>query len=374
MPIAASIYETHLAHKSDSQKTRSGSLYGAANLYSWADENGIDLDVQLLNGEGLTTPQISAFSAWLRTRLGEGEKTKLSPESRTTHNQTLHFCRQICVHFITQYATSNSAVAERVMQIELIANSQGREWTRVRIKTRKKRVAPDLTDQELARIEEFLLPENRSRQVGQDIAWRDYLLWRLTIEFGLRLGEVLSLRLQDCPALGRNYISVVRIEERDDGVIDPRGAHAPRPKTLSRDLRFLWKETRFPHLIAQYTTRFRRASLKEHGRQVHRWILPHPFLIVATNGKPLSISTANDVASAIKAATGIKFHWHLARHAFFNRMYLRAKTNQELQDLVYWGGWESEKSLEIYSRRARADRAKGVMRSENEKWSWTALQ
>jgi len=374
VPIASSIYETHLAQKSDSQKTRSGSLYGIATLYSWADERGIDLDARLLSGEGLAPSQISAFSAWLRTRLGEGEKAKLTPESRTTHNQTLHFCRQTCVYFITQYATSASAVAERVLQIELLANSQSREWARVRIKTRKKRVAPDLTDEELVRIEEFLLPENRSRQVAQGIAWRDYLLWRLTIEFGLRIGEVLSLRLQDCPALGRNYISVVRIEERDDGVIDPRRTHAPRPKTLSRDLRFLWKETRLPQLIAQYTTRFRRASVKEHGRQVYRWVLPHPFLIVATNGNPLSISTANDVASAIKNATGINFHWHLARHAFFNRMYLRAKTNQELQDLVYWGGWESDRSLEIYSRRARSDRAKGVMRSENENWSWIALQ
>ncbi|WP_162374985.1 hypothetical protein [Pseudoxanthomonas sangjuensis] len=142
-------------------------------MYSWADERGVDLDAQLLRGEGLAPPQISAFSAWLRARLGEDEKSRLTPESRTTHNQTLHFCRQICVHFITQYATSNSAVAERVMQIELLANSQGREWTRARIKARKKRVAPDLTDEELTRIEEFLLPENRSRHVGQDIAWRD---------------------------------------------------------------------------------------------------------------------------------------------------------------------------------------------------------
>ena len=50
VPIASSIYETHLAQKSDSQKTRSGSLYGIATLYSWADERGIDLDTRLLSG------------------------------------------------------------------------------------------------------------------------------------------------------------------------------------------------------------------------------------------------------------------------------------------------------------------------------------
>lgn len=65
LPIASSIYETHLAQKSDSQKTRSGSLYGIASLYSWADEHGVDLDARLLSGEGLAPSQIPSWQSLL---------------------------------------------------------------------------------------------------------------------------------------------------------------------------------------------------------------------------------------------------------------------------------------------------------------------
>ena len=370
--IAASLYESYLSLKTDSHKGRSATLYALATLYSWAESVDLELDSLLVGGLGLVAPEVSAFSMWLRTRLGNGNPERLSSEARHNHNQILHFCRQACVYFITQYGPADRT-ADRVRQIELLARAQERSWQKQRLKQRKPSVAPDLSDDELRRIEAFLLPQHRASSVGEAVAHRDYFIWRLTIEFGLRIGEILSLRLQDCPAQGRDFLSVVRIEERTDGVVDPRGANAPRPKTLSRDLHPLWSGSSVFRLIGTYSSRFRRTRVKEHERHVFRWVLPHPFLIVATNGNPLSISATQDIACAIKAGTGIDFHWHLGRHAFFNRMYQLAKTNQEQQDLVYWGGWESEKSLLIYSRKARADRARRIMRTENEKWAWMQL-
>jgi integrase len=370
--IAASLYESYLALKTDSHKGRSATLYGLATLYSWAESVAVQLDALLVGGQGLIASEVSAFSMWLRSRLGHGSPERLSPQARHNHNQILHFCRQACIYFIIQYGSVDRTVG-RVRQIELLVRAQERLWHRQRIKQRKLGVASDMSDDELRRIEAFLLPENRASSVGEAIANRNYLIWRLTIEFGLRIGEILSLRLQDCPAPGRDFLSVVRIEERTDGVVDARGANAPRPKTLSRDLHPLWAGSNIFRLISSYSSRFRRGWVKEHERYVFRWVLPHPFLIVSTKGNPLSLSATQDVASAIKDGTGIDFNWHLGRHAFFNRMYQLAKTNQEQQDLVYWGGWESEKSLLIYSRKARADRARGVMRAENEKWTWMQL-
>ena len=371
--VAASLYESYLALKTDSHRSRSGTLYSVAGLYAWADSVGVDVDALLVGGLGLSASDVSRFSMWLRERLGGVKLADLTPEARSNHNQILHFCGQACVYFITQYGALDNRSIERVRHIEMLVRSQERLWKQKRIKKGRRRVAPNLSDDELRQIETFLLPKNRSADVGEAVAHRDYLIWRLVLEFGLRIGEVLAMRLQDCPGPGRHYLSIVRIEERGDGVVDPRGANAPRPKTLSRDLRQLWSKSNAFQQIGSYSTRYRRGCIKEHGRNVFRWMLPHPFLIVAKDGGPLSMSSAQDIACAIKAGTGIDFHWHLGRHAFFNRMYSLSMTNQELQDLIYWGGWESDKSLLIYSRRARADRARGVMRTENEKWAWMAL-
>lgn len=371
--VAASLYESYLSLKTDSHKGRSASLYALATLYSWAESVDIDVDGLLVGGHGLTASEVSAFSIWLRSRLTGGGPEQLSAHDRHNHNQIVHFCRQACVYFISQYGAVNDRSAGRVREIELLVRAQERSWQKQRVKQRKQSVAPDLSDDELRCIEAFLLPKNRASSVSETVAHRDYLMWRLAIEFGLRIGEMLALRLQDCPGPGRDFLSVVRIEERVGDVVDPRGANAPRPKTLSRDLHPLWSGSNIFQLIGSYSSRFRRSRIKEHGRHVFRWCLPHPFLVVATSGKPLSVSSAQDVARKVKAGTGIDFHWHLGRHAFFNRMYQLARSNQEQQDLVYWGGWESEKSLLIYSRKARADRARGIMRTENEKWAWMQL-
>lgn len=75
------------------------------------------------------------------------------------------------------------------------------------------------------------------------------------------------------------------------------------------------------------------------------------FLILShqhDKGVPLSIASLQGVAAAIRIGSGVeKFHWHLGRHAFFNRAYasiidFKEKDselhNDRLRDLVYWGG------------------------------------
>lgn len=66
------------------------------------------------------------------------------------------------------------------------------------IKVRKRSTAPDMKDEEIAAVEQFLRPESRSESVGEPIAWRDYLMWRMAIEFGIRKSEILAMRLSDC--------------------------------------------------------------------------------------------------------------------------------------------------------------------------------
>lgn len=377
---AASLYEAHLALKTDSHNTRVKELATFASLYAWAGAAKIDLDRELLTGLGLTAPQVRAFAASLRQPLAQANGV-VPLGKRQSINGVFRSASVICRWFIKQFASPPSGnPARRAIEIEMLLAAQKSAWKDVLIKVRKRSAAPDQTEQEVAAIEQFLRPEARSKAVGESIAWRDYLMWRMAIEFGMRKSEVLAMRLSDCPTRAAPYFKIVRIEERGDNYVDPR-SNPPRPKTLSRDLGLLFDHTVFPRLVTDYVSTYRYAMVKVNGRRKKKFLLSHDFLITAESGAPLSLRAADDVARAIKEGTGVDFNWHLARHAFFNRAYegVTGEAGKEareakIEDLVHWGGWENPRSLEIYTKRARAQRARqALMVWQQGGNQWTAL-
>jgi integrase len=377
---AASLYEAHLALKTDSHNTRARELGTFASLYAWAVASRTDLDRLLLTGQGFTAPQVRAFAAWVRRPHAQANGV-IPLVKRKSINAVLQSASVICRWFIKQFSSLESfSPSRRAIEVEMLLAAQKSAWKDVLIKVRKESTAPDLTDQEVAAIEQFLRPENRSKTVGESIAWRDYLMWRMAIELGVRKSEILAMRLCDCPTRVAPYFKVVRIEERGDEYVDPR-RNPPRPKTLSRDLGFLLNHTVFPRLVSDYVSTYRYAPVKVRGRLQKKFVLPHDFLITAESGEPLSLRAADDVAKAIQQGTGVDFNWHLARHAFFNRAYEavsdadgKEAREARIADLIYWGGWENPKSIEIYTKRARAQRAReALMVWQKGGNRWTAL-
>lgn len=376
---AASLYEAHLAQKTDSHNTRATELSYFASLYEWADEHDIPLDTKLLTGQGLTIPHVHAFAAWLKAQRAQPNGV-IPQRKRRTVNAALRVCAAISRWFITAFASPATNRLRRTVDIEMLVQAQRRAWNGACIKVRQDPAAPDLTDDEVAAIDAFLTPELRSNTVEPAIAVRDFLMWRMAIEFGMRKGEILAMRTIDCPTRATPFFRIVRIEERGPNYADPRN-NPPRPKTLSRDLGFMFENTAFPRLVTEYISTYRFTWIKGIGKRKKRFLLPHNFLIISKSGEPLSPRAADDVAKSIRTGTGINFHWHLARHTFFNRAYA-AVTNHEnpasqqarLSDLVYWGGWKSEQSLDIYTRRARARKARLALKSWiEENTAWTSL-
>lgn len=376
---AASIYEIYLTNKSESHNTRYRELLFFSYLYDWAENNKVDLDRLLLSGVAFTPSQVRSFAASQKSAV-TNENGVIPLIKRQTINASLTTCSAICCWFIQQYASSFQNPSRRGIELELLLQAQKRAWSEALIKVRKNEEAPDLSEDEIKNIENFLKPESREKQVGKTRAIRDYLFWRLAIEFGMRRGEILALRTIDCPALKRPFFSIVRIEDRPEGYVDPR-LNPPRPKTLSRDLGITITNSVFPKLSSAYISehRYRMATIK--GRRIKQLMLPHNFLIVSKYGKPLSIRAADDIATEIQKQTGIEFNWHLARHAFFNRAYAavanienRDEQAIRLADLIYWGGWSNPKSLDIYTKRARADRARFALSVwQKGGTEWTAL-
>lgn len=387
--IALSMYEAYLSKKHDSHNTIHNILKKLFYLIAWGNKSGIDIDSILLTGEMIEPKQVNAFGAWLTQRGKLHADGTISP---IAINGILDVVSQAFRWFADQYVSFSGSASEREIHIKMYKDSIKERFSEQCEKVRKKNSADDLTDEEISKIEQFLKPENRLKnnlKLSKAQALRDYLIWRLVIEFGLREGEILALRLEDCPHQNQNYIKIVRIEERGGNYTDPRGAYAPRPKTLSRELGFILKDSPIPRLINDYITKYRRRKVIKHGRAVVEHIVDFPAFLILSHqhdkGVPLSIASLQGVAAAIRIGSGVeKFHWHLGRHAFFNRAYasiidFKEKDselhNDRLRDLVYWGGWESEQSLQLYINRARRHRAQTTLCFyQSEKNEWNALK
>jgi integrase len=380
MPMfASSIYEAHLAIKTESHNSRIKDLGFFAYMYTWAGKFQVELDDLLLNGVGLSQSHIRSYVSWLEEPF-RGANGSVSITNRKSINANIITCSGICTWFIKQYSNPTEDLNRRALAIQSLVQFQKSIWNDALIKVKDDYIAPDLTDEEVAAIERFLTPKNRSHEVGETLAVRDYLFWRLAIEFGLRKGEILALRLEDCPLRSSPVIKIVRIEKRGGNYKDPR-KNPPRPKTLSRELGFLFENTAFPKLINEYVSSNRYGFRYVRDKKVRLMILPHEFLIVSEAGNPLSVRAADDIAKKIRLGTGIDFHWHIARHAFFNRAYegmasLKDVNERNIRkaDILWWGGWENEKSLDIYTKRARADRARGILANwQDGRNIWSAL-
>lgn len=356
------LYEAHLQSIGRSPNSIRNALSNTSYLHVWGQQNGVDVESSFLSGECLMARDIRAFTHWLRYTYLNRHGDKLSID---TVRSIIAAARAMTTYFVQQYYTPQSGRNERASRIALVIKSQQDVWTSVLPRTHRLPVAPDLSDEEIATIDGWLDPARRIESgVRPEVAARDQLIWRL-VRVGLRIGEVLALRVGDCPQLRGELLDIVRIEERGQAYTDPRLPYAPRPKTLSRELGVHLYDAELPYLLARYISHHRCARRQIGQNLFIDWELGHDFLIISQNsGQPLSIWTAQDIADQISNGTGVKFHWHVARHAFFNRRYAEIADLPNYPalrtDLLYWGGWRNPQSLDIYTRRAVAARAAGM--------------
>jgi hypothetical protein len=263
---AASVFETRLQHKTNSPNTIQTSLNHLLNLYSWSFHTNHNLDAMLLSGEALDDHHVRSFVSWLKNKSSNGGSV-LPYAKRRTFNAILTSCSQVCTWCASQFAEVSSTGPHRALDINTLKEVHKERWKDGKYKVSDFDAAQDMTDGEIETIENFLKPQNRSESVNIDIAVRDYLIWRLAIEFGMRIGEVLALRKQDCPTRNSPYFRIIKIEERGSDYFDPRNTPT-RPKTLSHDLGIMLENSVFPTLVGEYITNNRYTHRTVKGRKI----------------------------------------------------------------------------------------------------------
>ena len=355
-------------------------MEATALLLAWAAAIAPNVPMQLAAGTPLTLPQTHNLTNWLRARSGIAA-TSAPPEKAHTYNATVIRIRE----FIRWCLIVGNA--ENQIAMDSAIKASDRIWRMMgTMPVTAQEFADDLEDDEIRAIETFLHglafpPAGPANPVHV----RDYLMWRLAIEYGLRIGEILALRDKDLPTREANHLRIVRTDQRGDDV-DPRGARAPQVKTLGRDLGCYFRNTAFPGLFNRYLSEHRWVwARRKSGAQYQKTRFGHGYLLVSTtDGSPLSMSSAAARARWIAKETGVNFHWHACRHSFFNRAYVameRLKDRHEYAKrragLVYWGGWSNPDSLDIYTRTAQRNRARSAsfdLHDAADQPTWGALE
>jgi len=376
---ALSFYEAYLSRQFSSFNTVKDILDKLVYFFTWAQHENFNVDMMLLNGLAPEPVHIRRFAYWLQ-EVGILSYKNKRAIGLPTYNKILDACCSMFSFFIEQFGVFHGVGNSRALLMNSVISQTKNVFKKAHKKNPKLYIADDLSDEDIEKIEQYLKPANRTNE-NPKVVYRDYLLWRLVIELGIREGEVLSLMLQDLPRSKHDSIKIVRVEDREKGFIDPRGINAPRPKTLSRDLEFTLYNSPVPSLINEYVSRYRTRTIWQNKKRIQQPILDHNVLLISyrqNSGMPLTISGLQGIAQRISKTTGVNFHWHLGRHAFFNRAYAAIAEHPQLSDrimdLVYLGGWSSADSLECYVNRARKEKAKTVLTFWQAGNRWKALE
>ena len=357
--IAGGLYESAMSMRFDSQSSVYHRLGGLSYLLTWAESASLDIERCLLAGIPLSSSQVNSFAYWLEKRFTDNGR--LPRAKRRTFNGIVDAAR-LTERWFLNFGHFCVNPTERALEIERLVSGQSMSWEQVNRRGVGQEEAPDLTDEHLQTIETILREAALSPSTSHSDQ-RTYLIWRLIREYGLRIGEVLALRIEDCPRNAGNPLQIVRIEDRKN--TDPRGVYAPRPKTRGRSLGTIFTPSTFPSLIWDYVSKHRYITKKNSDGTLRKTpAVPHPFLLVNKKGAPISRGETNRAARKIANAAGFPFRWHLVRHAFFNRAYKditslsdESDRTTRMDDLVYWGGWSDPSSLAIYTNRAKRIRA-----------------
>jgi integrase len=324
----------------------------------------------MLIGTGLSDPEIKTFSIWL----GNAIKERTGGGCASYYlGQVFRSCGNYVVESVRRHVKVEGDGHYNVVLMKIVAAHRAC-WDSVVMGGYRNLVSTDLTDREIEILDANLYCGIESGGVVSSTSVRNYLLWRLIKAFGLRIGEALALRLEDINITSNNpCLNIVHLDERGDGYFDPRTPYHPRVKTLSRTLYFMSQDEDVVDLIDDYLENHRLCCRVVRGRKILTNMLSHDYLFIehgkVHEGRPMSSSAASKLAKQLARDCNIDFHWHIVRHSVFNRLYAAAAmlldNKSEIDHIVYLGGWRSEKSLEIYNRRATRDRALTELKYQN---------
>jgi integrase len=212
-------------------------------FYCWADIRGIDLEERLRSGKLLTKAEISGFCKYLRAartesiigsigannREGSGRIPVISP---ATFNAYIGTVKDFLLWAAREFIPNNSAREQLQRTIESAIDRINRSFRSRRMSGKKTVDRRGLTRDEVDEIRRIIEPGLEANPFKRSLQLRNYLIFVLMLETGLRRGELLKLKVRHLPRGAKTTLSV---ERKPDDIDDPR-LNEPRVKTLMREI------------------------------------------------------------------------------------------------------------------------------------------
>lgn len=258
--------------------------YHLKHLYEYMWQKGITLN-------DLKFEEFATFIGWLRNPSGNYHVLQLQPKEAKREETTINAILNAAVSFL-EYL---SRLGE-FQSIDLYKEARGRSFKGFlhhisKGKYYKKNVLKLRVKKKKLKTLEYL----QVKQIVEAcLTRRDKLLIMLMYEGGLRIGEVLSLRLEDIVTWDNQII----LTPREDSI---NGAYIKLRKARTIDVS---KE-----LMALYTDYL----IHEYGED-----LEHDYVFINLNkvhfGQPLKYQSVLDLIRRLIKRTGIQFTPHMLRH------------------------------------------------------------
>ena len=333
--------------------TLAGNLRVIGRLYTWAWQTaGIDLDAYMTSGHWFDARQLESFAAYLREGARANPAQVVMPN---IYNQQLAVVENFlcwCLYPTNRGGTSPLTFEQAAAEREKL----GYLFPSLRMRGTLSQRHEPLNDGEIEAIRAVIAPTKAAdgqwrfpaSGFSAHTALRNWLMFELALELGLRRGELLKLRL-DCLPRGREEgIKILRYPD------DPHDSRTLEPAVKTAE-RILPASPRLLQAIRAYLT-LPPPTGRIKGQS--------PYLFVTRHGQPVAIDSAQDVIQTIGQRSHVQpLSWHRLRHTWAERMAtVLLEQPNGLDRLMYLGGWTHPDSPKRYIQQALAQQAGQTLR------------
>ena len=336
-----------LSKRHSSSNTLIRNLREIKLLYQWMQIHHIDLYERLIRKRPFTEAEITgSLVEFLRKDHEKKHKTIKIAVKPDTFNQMLITIKQFLNWYLEMYIGTLSFTSDNYQYYITYKTRLISLLDRCFINSppTNKNLTKGLNSREQSNLIKAIKPKKRSQN---PIEYRNYIMVMLMLSFGLRPGELLSLRVEDIQLGG---ISSIRVHRRPPDIKDKR-KQRPQIKRNGRTLaindRSLAKE------LDTYITKWRE-MLDEKNQTDIEW----DYLILNQDGKPLSLASITQYFQILKEKNAeflpTNFSPKTLRHTFsasMERLLREAGVEEDNRKkaLAYLRGDSSLSSQDVYT-------------------------
>lgn len=346
LPIVAPC-EWVLSRRHRSLNTLSRNLQELIPLYAWLNEKHIDLFEQIRSARYWTEAFISSLLEKIRRTHRRGRKVvKLAVRPDTTNKRIATVLRYLNWCFFVVLG-DRDLQAESKKQIEKVQAGINKSLLEAFMSPEppQRGVKKGLSDLQAGFLLNVLDPGSYKPGSSTHVCIRNFLIVGLMLLYGLRPGEVLSLRLNDVEF---GALSNVNVRRRRPSAEDSRS----RPASIKRAGRILVLDNpRFAKLMNDYAMHARELAVRRaKGNR-------NSFFFLNRNGLPLSESSVQAIFKRVRSVYPDNLPSNLTakslRHTFTDNLYRQLRQQGVPQDearaiLMYLRGDTGRESQDVY--------------------------